>query len=275
MKNKGDYEMKHKTMYVTTFLAVAILLLIISVPGCQSQAGETDTRIETSANSSYVFKTYLKGDSIKVQSKDGDVTMTGTVTNDSHKSMAEETVSSLPGVKSVNNMLHVSSAPPAAFSDAWVAERVKGALMFHRSVSFIDTDVSVENGNVILKGKASSEAQKQLTTEYAKDVSGVKSVDNQMIVTKEPTTVSKTVDEVVTYIDDASITTQVKMSLLYHHGTDVYDTEVSTNKGVVTLAGTAKNQAEIDLATKFVNDIHGVKSVSNNMSIETTQSSTE
>ncbi len=275
MKNEGDHEMTNKTVYVITFLAAAILLLIIGVPGCQSQAGETDTRIENSANSSYVFKTYLKGDSIRVQSKDGDVTITGTVTNDSHKLMAEETVSSLPGVKSVKNMLQVTSVPSAAFSDAWVAERVKSTLMFHRSVSFVDTDVTVKNGNVTLKGKASSEAQKQLTTEYAKDVSGVKSVDNQTTVIKEPTTLNKTVDEVATYIDDASITTQVRMSLLYHHGTDVYDTKVSTNTGVVTLAGTAKNQAEIDLATKLVNDIHGVKSVSNKMSIEATQSSTE
>jgi osmotically-inducible protein OsmY len=45
------------------------------------------------------------------------------------------------------------------------------------------------------------------------------------------------------------------MSQLFHHGTDVFDTKVSTHKGVVTLAGTAKNQAEIDLATKRVSDI--------------------
>jgi len=43
---------------------------------------------------------------------------------------------------------------------------------------------------------------------------------------------------------------------------------------VVTLTGTAKNQAEIDLATKRVNDIHGVKSVDNQMTVEVLQSST-
>ena len=58
------------------------------------------------------------------------------------------------------------------------------------------------------------------------------------------------------------------MSLLFHHGTDVFDTKVTTHKGVVTLAGTAKNQAEIDLATKRVSDIYGVKSVNNQMTIE-------
>ena len=61
------------------------------------------------------------------------------------------------------------------------------------------------------------------------------------------------------------------MSLLFHHGTDVFDKKVSPHKGVVTLAGTAKNQAEIDLATKLVSDIHGVKSVNNQMTIEAAQ----
>ncbi len=260
--------MKLKTVRVAAILATAILLLLTIVP---AQAEKTDNRIEKSARKSYVFKTYLKKDAIKVQSKDGDVTLTGTVSEQSHKTMAEETVGSLPGVKSVSNQLVVTAPAASAFSDAWVAERVRGTLLYHRSVSYLATDVSVTDGKVTLKGKATSDAQKQLTTEYTKDVSGVKVVDNQMTVSKSSAKSNRTRGE---KIDDASITTQVRMSLLYHYGTDVYDTKVSTNKGVVTLAGTAKNQAEIDLATKLVNDINGVTSVNNEMSIEATQSST-
>ena len=62
-----------------------------------------DNRIESSAKNSYVFKTYLQADDIKVQSEDGTVTLTGTVSEESHKSLAEETVADLPGVKSVDN----------------------------------------------------------------------------------------------------------------------------------------------------------------------------
>jgi osmotically-inducible protein OsmY len=64
------------------------------------------------------------------------------------------------------------------------------------------------------------------------------------------------------------------MSLLFHHGSDAFDTKVSTRGGVVTLTGTAENQAEIDLASKRVNDIYGVKSVVNKMTIEVSRSST-
>lgn len=45
-------------------------------------------------------------------------------------------------------------------------------------------------------------------------------------------------------------------------------TEVDTKDGVVTLTGKAKNAAEVALATKFANDVNGVESVNNQMTIE-------
>jgi hyperosmotically inducible periplasmic protein len=260
--------MNIKTKYNFALVVAAAFLFITSVP---LHASQTDNRIKSSAKKSYVFKTYLKGDAIKIKSDDGVVTLTGTVSEESHKSMAEETVSSLPGVKMVDNQLNVTAPPATVSSDAWIAERIRGTLLFHRSVSYVNTDVTVIDGKVTLRGKASSEAQKQLTTEYARDISGVNDVDNQMTVTTPPAKSHRTTGE---KIDDASITTQVRMSLLFHHGTDAFDTKVSTHKGVVTLGGTAKNRAEIDLATKRVNDVHGVKSVNNQMTIEASQSST-
>jgi hypothetical protein len=42
--------------------------------------------------------------------------------------------------------------------------------------------------HVTLTGTAKNQAQKELTTEYAKDVEGVKDVDNQMVVVESKTT---------------------------------------------------------------------------------------
>ena len=69
-------------------------------------------------------------------------------------------------------------------------------------------------------------------------------------------------------IDDASITAQVKGSLLSHRSTSMLNTQVTTTDGIVTLGGNAKNSAEKDLVTKLVTDINGVKSVVNNMIID-------
>lgn len=261
--------MKSKTTYTLTIIAVIALLIGSSVP---LQASRIDGKIKSSAKKSYVFKTYLKGDKIKIQSRDGAVTLSGTVSEESHSSMAEETMMGMPGVESVDNQLSVAAPHPGANSDAGISERVRNTLMVHRSVSHDNTNVSVANGKVTLRGEASSEAQKELTTEYARDVFGVKEVDNQMTVTAHPAKPYRTKEQKV---DDASITTQALMSLRYHSGADVFNTRVSTQKGVVTLSGTAANQAEIDLATKRVRDIHGVEGVKNLMTIGAAQTSTD
>jgi hyperosmotically inducible protein len=253
--------MKLKTTHTLALLAAVSTMLMTSAP---LRAADTDSRIESSAAKSYVFKTYLKDDSIKTVSKDGVVTLTGTVAEASHKSLAQDTVTSLPGVKSVDNQLLVKGEQPAEHSDAWITLKVKSALLFHHNVSATGTAVYTKNGIVTLQGEASSLAEKELTTEYAKDVDNVKAVKNEMTIAKNPAIPSETTGD---KIDDASITAQVKSSLLSHHSTSALKTSVSTTDGVVTLSGIAKNDAEKSLVTKLVTDINGVTSVINNMTI--------
>lgn len=239
-------------------MGTLVFLLAFSVP---VQAANTDNAIEKSAKQSYVFKTYLKADDIKVKSKDGVVTLTGTVSEESHKSLAEETVAGLPAVKSVENKLEVKGDRPAEKTDAWLLTKVKTTLLFHRNVS-AKTEVDVKDGIVTLRGTTDSQAEKELTTEYVRDIEGVKNVKNEMTVGKG---VKETLGE---KIDDSSITDQVKMSLLYHRSTSGLKTKVETKDGVVMLHGKAKNSAEKDLATKLAKDVNGVKSVENLMTIE-------
>ena len=59
--------------------------MMLSMP---AYASKVDDLIESSARNSYVFKTCLKGDDIKVESKDSAVTLTGIVSEESHKSLA-------------------------------------------------------------------------------------------------------------------------------------------------------------------------------------------
>ena len=242
-------------------MVAVVALLIVSVP---VHASKMDSSIESSAKKTYVFKTYLKDDDIKIQSKDGAVTLTGNVSEESHKTLAQDTVTGLPGVKSVDNKLEVKGERPADNSDAWLITKVKTTLLFHSSVSGFKTEVNSKDGIVTLQGKATSQAQKDLTTEYAKDVEGVKGVNNEMTVAKT----SKKTQTAGGKIDDASITALVKMTLLSHRSTSALNTSVTTKKGVVTLTGKAKNAAEKELAAKYANDVNGVKSVKNLMTIE-------
>jgi osmotically-inducible protein OsmY len=259
IENKRIMKMKTNG-WLSLFMAMSAL----SVTSTSLQASNTDHRIESSARKSYVFKTYLKDDSIKINSKDGLVTRTGTVAEDSQKTLAENTVASLPGVKSVDNELTVNGEQPAEHSDGWITMKVKTALLFHRHVSGTGTTVYTKDGIVTLQGEASSMAQKELTTEYAKDVDNVKEVKNEMTIAESSPTADSTIGD---KIDDASITGQVKSALMTHRSTSALHTTVSTTDGVVTLGGVAKNDAEKALVTKLVTDVKGVNSVINNMTI--------
>ncbi len=246
-----------RSKYFVTMLAAVVSMLVASIPVF---ASNMDDRIESSAKKTYVFKTYLNNDDIKVKSKNGVVTLTGEVAEESHKSLAQDTVASLPGVKSVDNQLAVNGEHPAEKSDAWLVTKVKTTLLFHSSVSAM-TEVSVNNGVVTLRGDSASQAQKDLTTEYAKDVEGVKDVKNEMTVSGAATKKERVGEK----IDDSSVTAVVKMTLLSHRSTSAFHTKVETKNGVVTISGKAKNVAEIDLVTKLVSDVNGVKRVINNM----------
>lgn len=220
-------------------------------------ASETDDRIESSFKKSYVYKTYLTDENIKMSSKDGVVTLSGDVLDEAHKPMAQDVAEALPGVKSVENTIVIKNDK----SDTWLKMKVQSALLFHSNVDAGNTNIFVKDGIVTLKGKAASPAQKELTTEYAKDVEGVKAVKNEMTISKDKDTIGEK-------IDDASITAQVKMTLMMHSSTGVLRTSVTTSNGVVSVGGKARNEAEKHLVTKLAEDVQGVISVINKMTIE-------
>lgn len=242
-------------------------------PAANPSASENDTRIETAFKKSHVYTAYLKSEKIAIKSKDGKVTLSGSVKDADHRVMAQHIAVALPGVASVDNQITLTGEEAIEKSDKWIGSRVKTMLLFHRNVNAAKTEVTVKDGNVTLTGEADSQAQKELTAEYAEDVEGVNDVNNDMTVAAAvPEKKGSTVSE---YIDDSSITAQVKLSLLFHRSTSALMTGVDTIDGVVTLTGETKNAAEKDLVAKLAGDINGVKSVVNNMTIEKTVSKAE
>jgi hyperosmotically inducible periplasmic protein len=215
--------------------------------------------------------------------------------------LAQVTVEGLPGVKSVDNQLKLKDEPGAGSPDVLISARVKLVLLSNRNLSAGKTDVQVKDGIVTLSGEAENQAQIDLTTEYIRDVEGVKDVKNDMTVSPPEKTmgekagdvgkkigdtasgvskkigdtagdvgnkIGNTAGDVGEWIDDTSITALVKATLLYHRSTSGINTKVETTEGVVKLSGSAKNASEKELATKYVEDLYGVKSVNNQMTIE-------
>jgi hyperosmotically inducible protein len=248
-------------MKIQKLLALSLMAAAPAVMFANSQ----DSQIEDAAKASYNFHAVL-GDHVKAHSDNGVVTLTGRVEDRDQKALAEDTVRNLPGVVSVVDKIRVESEP-AEHSDAWIALKIRSSLLVHANVSAADTKVDVSNGTVLLTGTVENAAQKDLTEAYAKDIEGVQSVNNQLVIKDNPSVENSSSASVT--MDDASITSQVKYSLLTHRSTSAIKTKVTTKDGVVMISGDAASDAEKDLVSKLASSIRGVRSVDNEMVVRT------
>jgi len=268
--------MKHaKTSRLFGAALVGLLLTTGSVLADTSQ----DHQAEEAFRSSHIYRTQLENTNVSIDVSHGVAVLKGTVENDDQRSLAEDTARSLPGVERVDNRIRVTNEPKES-SDDWISLKVRSALLFHRNVSATDTHINVHDGVVTLTGTAHSDAEKALAEEYAKDVKGVRRVDNQLQVVTPAEEHAEHADDRRDHnlagerrsagdrIDDASITAQIKSSLAVRKSTSALHTNVTTRDGVVTLTGEARNGAEKDLVTKIAESIDGVRTVHNEMSIQ-------
>ena len=159
----------------------------------------SDEWIAMKIRSRLLVKANVSFTSTKVDVRNGVVYLTGTADNIAQKQLTEEYVKDIDGVRSVTNDIQVvdkDSAHVVANSsydkdhnsmgekidDSSITAQVKYELFSHRSTSALKTKVNTNNGNVVISGDASNDAEKDLVTKLAKSVRGVESVDNNMVV---------------------------------------------------------------------------------------------
>lgn len=159
------------------------------------------------------------------------------------------------------NIIKSKSTVGEKIDDTIITTQVKMALLLHRTTATFQTDVTTNDGVVIIEGTVQKSEEKEFITKVVEDIHGVKSVQNKMTTTNNTTTIGEK-------IGDTALTAKVKMALVLHRSTGALRTSVTTTDSVVTVGGKAKNKAEKELVTKVVEDVEGVNNVVNNMTIE-------
>lgn len=110
---------------------------------------------------------------------DGTSTTTTTVTNPAPEATAAAK-SAATEVK--NDAKVVADKAGNAIEDGAITAKVKTALLADPDVKGLMIDVDTKNGVVTLKGTADKAANRDRAVAIAKDTSGVKSVDSQLVV---------------------------------------------------------------------------------------------
>jgi hyperosmotically inducible protein len=145
--------------------------------------------------------------------------------------------------------------------DTALLGKVKTALIQSPATKAHDIDVEVYKGEVQLNGFVESSDQKSSATKVAEQVTGVKTVRNNLKVQAQARSGGE-------YVDDAVITAKVKSALIGDTRTKAYQIEVTTNKGQVQLGGFVDSAQAKTAATDVATSVVGVKSVSNGLEVK-------
>lgn len=152
-----------------------------------------DASITAAVKSKLLWSKNTDSSSIKVETHQGKVTLTGTAINEEAKALAGRLTQSTRGVDAVSNQLVIGAAKPGPMkevktvadgagqniSDAWITTKVKSTFMYSSNVDGNDISVTTQNGIVTLSGKLHSGAEQALAVELAQNVRGVKDVRSQ------------------------------------------------------------------------------------------------
>lgn len=145
--------------------------------------------------------------------------------------------------------------------DSNITLRVKKAFDDDSIIDSSDITVNTDNGVVALSGFVDSTEKRTRAVQVARDVQGVKSVnDNLNIRTNSETTVGG-------YASDAAITTEIKAKLLTADDVPSMNISVETVDGVVQLTGHVDRQAQADIAERVAKQVEGVKTVKNDIAV--------
>jgi osmotically-inducible protein OsmY len=152
-----------------------------------------------------------------------------------------------------------------AASDLATHVKLETKLAASGELSALAINTDVKDGVVHMKGEVETDAQKEMATQMAKSIEGVKSVKNELKITdKEPGMLESMRDSA----GDAALTAKVKTRLLASDNTSGLAINVTTEDDVVVLSGEVDSETERELAVLIAGNTSGVEDVRDNLRID-------
>jgi hyperosmotically inducible periplasmic protein len=170
-------------------------------------------------------------------------------------------------IKNLSALLILIASPIALFAASDTDRKIEDAAKAsynYRTVLEGQVKVSVDDGIVTLTGTVQDADNKDLAADTVENLPGVLGVNNQIKI--EPTYPEHS---------DAWMAFKIRSRLLVKANVSAADTTVAVQDGVATLGGTADNMAQKELTGVYAMDIDGVKSVNNNIVVQSTPPAVE
>lgn len=145
-----------------------------------------DSVVTTRVKSALLDNVDIKSFDLKVETRKGEVMLSGFVDNQSQIDRALIVTQGVSGVKSVDNKISLKEGSSIGnkIDDSVITAKVKTALMADNSVKSADIAVVTRKGEVQLSGFVNNQGQIDRAQEVARGIEGVSSVSNDMKIKK-------------------------------------------------------------------------------------------
>jgi osmotically-inducible protein OsmY len=185
-------------------------------------------------------------------SKEGSITLTGSVDSYVHKHAAERIVMRVQGVHAVVNELDVLIAPKARKDDSSLADAAVRAVRWHSSVPD-SIQASVSDGWLKLEGEVEWDYQRRAAYNAVRALEGVRGVTNNIIVRPKAS--------------PFEIKQKIGAAFRRSAQLDADHVQVTAEGGKVTLRGSVMSLAERKEAERTAWSAQGVTSVDNRLTV--------
>ena len=154
-----------------------------------------------------------------------------------------------------------SDSVGAAISDSAITTKVKANYLGDDRLKGSHIKVTTTNGVVTLTGSATGADSKAAAEDIAKNVDGVKSVDDELTGGSSNGSMHKAVASTERVGSDGWITTKVKSEIMADSVSKGFKVSVKTVNGVVVLSGVLPNGDAVAHVKDLAEKVEGVKSV--------------
>ncbi len=144
-----------------------------------------DSVVTTRVKSALLADQDIKSFEIKVETRKGQVQLSGFVDTQAHIDNAIALTRKVEGVGGVENGMSLMQGKATVgntVDDGIVTAKVKSALLADASVKSFDVAVVTRKGEVQLSGFVDNQAQISRTIDIARGIEGVKSINNEMSI---------------------------------------------------------------------------------------------
>lgn len=176
-------------------------LITASIAGCDKPQDTTgtppastsigteidDSVITTRVKSALLADPAVKSFDLKVETRKGEVQLSGFVDNQTQVDQASAVTSALPGVKSIENKVSLKGAATTVgnkVDGAIITTRVKSALLAEPSIKSFDIAVVTRSDEVQLSGFVDTQSQIDHAVAVTSSIEGVRGVRNEMSIKK-------------------------------------------------------------------------------------------